>query len=238
MKAKTQVALCAAAIRSELKAKFPQTKFKVTSSNYSMGDSVDVSWGDGAAENEVKQILEKYQYGSFNGMEDMYESTNRRDDISQTKYLFCKRKVSDEIYLTKLEEMKKTWDILKDITDINATSQELFEYCRFWTARQFIYQQNDGFRKVDFSPKEEPKEEPKIIGESLKIENLELINYSEKAVALFGDTKPLKDKLKALGGRFNPFLMNSGEKMAGWIFAKTKQAELCQLLNLGAGTQE
>ena len=30
-----------------------------------------------------------------------------------------------------------------------------------------------------------------------------LTNYSEKAVALFGDTKPIKDALSDLGGRFN-----------------------------------
>ena len=238
MKAKTQAALCAAAIRSELKAKFPQTKFKVTSSNYSMGDSVNVFWTNGAPLDGVEQLLKKYQYGKFNSMEDIYEETNAREDIPQTKFLFCERKISDEIYLAKFEEMKERFPILKDVTDIRATDQKIMDFCGLWTVQQFIYQKNGGFAKIDFSPKEEPKEEPKIIGESLKIENLELVNYSDKAVALFGDTKPIKDKLKALGGRFNPFLMNGGEKMAGWIFAKTKQAELCQLLNLGAGTQE
>lgn len=233
MKIKSTVAQCAALIRNELKANFPQTKFRVTSSNYSMGDSVNVSWIDGAAHEEVEQLLAKYQYGRFNGMEDIYESTNRRDDIAQTKYLFCDRKVSDEIYLAKFEEMKKTWNILRNITDINATSQELFEYCRFWTAHQFIYQQNDGFRKVDFT-KQEPKKEEIKAAPQVFDNIVEIVDYSERAIAVFGDTKPMKDKLKALGGRFNPFLMNSGEKMAGWIFPKTKSSELYQLLNAAA----
>jgi hypothetical protein len=63
---------------------------------------------------------------------------------------------------------------------------------------------------------------------------VEIVDYSEKAIAVFGDTKPMKDKLKALGGRFNPFLNNNGEKMAGWIFSKTKSIELYQLLNAAA----
>lgn len=229
MKNKSTVAKCAALVRQELKEKFPLTKFKVNSQNYSMGDSVNVSWIDGAAENEVEELLAKYQYGRFNGMEDIYESNNRRDDIAQTKYLFCNREISDEIYLAKFEEMKKTWEILKNVADINANNQELFDYCNCWNARQFIYRQNDGFRNVDFTKKPELKPLQQVFNGVV-----EIVDYSEKAIAVFGDTKPLKDKLKALGGRFNPFLINSGEKMAGWIFPKTKSLELSQLLNAGA----
>lgn len=235
MKIKTQSAQCAALIKSELKENFPQTKFRVTSSNYSMGDSVNVSWVDGAAHEAVEQILVKYQYGRFNGCEDIYESTNRRDDIPQTKYLFCERTISQEIYLAKFEELKETWEILREITDINATNQDLFAFCNCWTARQFIYQRTGGFRKVDFSvKKEEPKEEKAQVKEKIFAGVVELVIYSEKAIAVFGDTKPMKDKLKALGGRFNPFLMNNGKKMAGWIFPKTKSVELSQLLNAAA----
>ncbi len=230
MKIKTQAAQCAALIRKELKETFPQTKFKITSSNYSMGDSVNVSWVDGAAHEAVEQLLAKYQYGRFNGCEDLYESTNRRDDIAQTKYLFCERKISDEIYLAKFEELKQTWDILKEITDINATNQELFAYCNCWTARQFVYQRADGFRKIDFTKKEEKATTQEKIFAGI----VEIVTYSEKAIAVFGDTKPMKDKLKAIGGRFNPFLVNNGEKMAGWIFPKAKSLELYQILNAGA----
>jgi len=59
-----------------------------------------------------------------------------------------------------------------------------------------------------------------------------LIRYSEKALALFGDTKPIKDQLMALGGRFNPKLSFNGGKSAGWIFSKSKEAELRNLLNI------
>jgi hypothetical protein len=59
-----------------------------------------------------------------------------------------------------------------------------------------------------------------------------IVDYSEKALAVFGDTKPVKDELKALGGRFNPKLMHEGTKKTGWIFSKSKEQELKNLLNV------
>jgi hypothetical protein len=59
-----------------------------------------------------------------------------------------------------------------------------------------------------------------------------VVDYSEKAIAVFGDTRPLKDQLKALGGRFNPKLTHEGGKRAGWIFSKSKEQELMNLLTI------
>lgn len=65
-------------------------------------------------------------------------------------------------------------------------------------------------------------------------ENLqfEIVDYSEKAIALFGDTKVIKDTLKGLGGCFNPKLSYNEGKRAGWIFSTAKRAELNNVLNL------
>jgi hypothetical protein len=62
--------------------------------------------------------------------------------------------------------------------------------------------------------------------ESLKIGSIEIVDYSEKAIAVIGDTKPIKDQLKELGGRFN-FRLSCG---AGWIFQKSKQTEIEKLI--------
>ena len=59
-----------------------------------------------------------------------------------------------------------------------------------------------------------------------------IVDYSEKAIAVFGDTRPIKDYLSALGGRFNPKLTYQDEKRAGWIFSKTKEQEVRNLLNI------
>ncbi len=58
-----------------------------------------------------------------------------------------------------------------------------------------------------------------------------IVDYSQKALAIFGDTRLIKDQLKELGGRFNPKLAHEGTKKAGWIFSKSKEQELRNLLN-------
>ncbi len=59
-----------------------------------------------------------------------------------------------------------------------------------------------------------------------------IVDYSEKAVAIFGDTKAIKEQLSALGGRFNKYLTLNGNKCAGWIFQKSKEDDLRKLVNL------
>ena len=83
--------------------------------------------------------------------------------------------------------------------------------------------EKDGF----FAFKSEVKTEPKNY-EKLEIEpgTVQVVDYSEKAIAVIGDTKPIKDKLKELGGKFN-FRLSCG---AGWIFPKTKLNDLQKLL--------
>lgn len=73
------------------------------------------------------------------------------------------------------------------------------------------------------SVKAEKAEEVKEV-EAVTVEGLEIVDYSEKAIAVFGETKAIKEQLKELGGRFNPSLNYNGEKRAGWIFSK-KQAD-------------
>lgn len=60
---------------------------------------------------------------------------------------------------------------------------------------------------------------------------LRLVKYSEKAYALFGETKPLKDKLKEIGGKFNPYLKENGQTQKGWIFSAKKLEQLKELVN-------
>lgn len=65
--------------------------------------------------------------------------------------------------------------------------------------------------------------------------HFEIVDYSEKAIALFGDTKEIKDQLgdkDGLNGKFNSRLTHNGEKKAGWIFQKAKLDTLKQLLNI------
>ena len=86
---KTHWALAAANIRKELKLKFPGVKFRVRSESYSMGDSVDVD-GPSDIRDEAEKIINKYQYGDFNSMEDIYENNNTQFCalFGSAKYVF------------------------------------------------------------------------------------------------------------------------------------------------------
>jgi len=79
------------------------------------------------------------------------------------------------------------------------------------------------------SIKTEKAEEAKEM-EAVTAEGLEIVDYSEKAIAVFGDTKAIKEQLKELGGRFNPSLNYNGEKRAGWIFSKKQTDKVRELL--------
>lgn len=91
-------ARAAANIRMELKARFPGQKFSVTSESYANGCSVNVRWTGGPERGEVESIANKYQLGTFDGMQDMYIDDNsaRANAISrvlgEAKFVFCSRR--------------------------------------------------------------------------------------------------------------------------------------------------
>jgi hypothetical protein len=69
----TPWARAAANIRHELARKFPGVKFSVRARTASMMDAVDVRWTLGPTTAQVNEVIGKYQDGSFNAMNDMYE---------------------------------------------------------------------------------------------------------------------------------------------------------------------
>ena len=60
--------------------------------------------------------------------------------------------------------------------------------------------------------------------------NLEIVEYSEKAIAVFGDTKPIKDILKNLNGLFRANLTYNGERRAGWIYSRKQEQKVRETL--------
>ena len=114
-------------------------------------------------------------------------------------------------------------------------------------ARSYNYGDIDGmidyfdcnfFQHIDVGTHDKPftvsAKPERVGGESAKTASgsLELVDYSDKALAVFGDTKTIKETLKSLGGRFNPALRRDGVKSAGWIFAKARREQLSEILGL------
>lgn len=53
-------------------------------------------------------------------------------------------------------------------------------------------------------------------------EAVRVVRYSDKCFAIVGDTKPIKEVLKNMGGRFNRSLTIDGEKVSGWVIPSSK----------------
>lgn len=97
---KSRWALGAKNIRTMLKREFSGVKFSVTSESYSMGCAIRVGWTDGPTCDQVRNITNLFEDGSFDGMEDLY--TNDKDQTWQetfgsAKYVTDSRKTSREL---------------------------------------------------------------------------------------------------------------------------------------------
>ena len=94
-------------IRIELDKVFPGLIFSIKSESYSGGDSINVNWTDGASSEEVEKIVKKYEQGHFDGMNDIYEFTDRAFTklFGGVKYLFCNRAVSPKRFQQVAEKL-------------------------------------------------------------------------------------------------------------------------------------
>lgn len=102
---KTESAKCAKEIRQLLKNQIPGIKFRIKSENYAGGNSVRVYWNLGQKAKTVEKLINKYAYGHFDGMHDIYEYDNNIKGTSQAKYVFCRREylTAEEIENNKLK---------------------------------------------------------------------------------------------------------------------------------------
>lgn len=71
----------------------------VRSKGYSMGSSISVDVQDlnPMQYESLNSYGRQFEYGSFNGMEDIYEYNNVNDSIPQVSYVFVNNKMSDEL---------------------------------------------------------------------------------------------------------------------------------------------
>jgi hypothetical protein len=238
----------AAAIKAELKGIYPHIKFSVTSESFSMGDSVHVKWTDGPTDNEVDNIIKKYQYGSFNGMEDLYENTNSRDDIPQSKYVSGSRSISDELEAILLPDAERlfTPDHYNHVRHATDFLRQIFYHCSIPagvtvtgivpTGETCGISRPETFYTIGYTLPEtaQQPQQPNFKPVEVIKGEINIIDYSVKAFAVIGDTKPIKDKLKELGGSFNPRLSCG----AGWIFSKKRLDEVTKALSEDTQTAE
>jgi hypothetical protein len=83
---------------------------KASSEIYSMGSSVRVEVEDlpPAKMAELKAYAGQFQYGHFNGMEDIYEYSNRQD-LPQAKFVFVENRISEGLKQCIYDYMKSSY---------------------------------------------------------------------------------------------------------------------------------
>jgi uncharacterized protein (DUF3084 family) len=100
----SSVAQQAKDLRQQLKAVFPLCKFRVRSSNYSMGSSIRVSWMDGPMVSEVEAIANRYE-------------SIRRDEGSGeilsggNRYVHCERRFSIAVFEAAVMTVCRDWGV-------------------------------------------------------------------------------------------------------------------------------
>lgn len=132
-------ALAAKMIRKELKEAFPTIAFSVRSSIYSGGSSVYIEWENGPTVDSVRRLADKYQYGHFDGMYDIYENTNMRKDIPQVKFVQMRRSILENIKQQVFVWLQKTHMHFKEVFSMDECNDNLNKMWSVWTARDYIY---------------------------------------------------------------------------------------------------
>lgn len=237
----SQHAAAAAAIKEELKAAYPHIKFSVKSESFSMGDSVHVNWTDGPTSEEVNDIIKKYQYGHFDGMTDMYESTNRRNDIPQSKYVSGSRSISDEVEAILLPDAERLFisDRYGHVRTATDFLRQVFYHCTIpkgatvtgivRNAETCGINRPEIFYTLAYTLPE-TAQQPNFTTVEVTKGEINIVDYSEKAFAVIGtpeDLKALQPKMYELGGNFNKYLKCG----AGYIFSKKKLDEVTAALS-------
>ncbi|BDU27657.1 LPD29 domain-containing protein [Flavobacterium sp. GSB-24] len=221
---------------ADLKKNFPLVKFSVKKSHYS---TYYISWTDGPAEIKVEEIASKFEGYTTDETGDFRDPnpSNFNKVFGDFKYVFYSRSASEHVSRCK----ENLQEIIGSISNSYPSEAgdifyKTFRHTSFpigvnvkciQMKNNFSGSFTDSFEFVFENNEESTAEISKESNNSIF-----LVDYSLKAVAVFGNTKEIKDQLKELGGKFNNYLTYNNIKQAGWIFSNKKKEELKNILNL------
>lgn len=217
-------------LRKLLRHTFPGFKFSLRKSS---GNYYYLDWTDGPTREQVAKITDLFDDKVRDKYNDDLWDNAPTGFTSVFGSLDCwpQREISKERraeILAKLNEYAPGMDECKQLDKcdiLNAAKgmpeewQDIVREC-YRTRENLSEWAYTIAHGLDFLPKTEPKAEPKP--EPISADGLQIVDYSDKAIAVIGNTKPIADTLKANGGRFNPRLTCG----AGWIFSKRNEAKL------------
>jgi len=116
-------------IRKELKMAWPSVKFSVKSSY----DSVYLTWSDGPTKQQVETLIEKYNNGGFDSMQDIstYTPTAFTNAFGGARYLSYSREFSDGLLLKALDALYQR--LPENLSTVERPPIEIVQDCQ--TAR-------------------------------------------------------------------------------------------------------
>lgn len=230
-------------IRRGLADRFPGQKFSVRKADYS---TIYVSWTDGPTEAEVEEVAGLFRENCTTDPwnQDLwnYSDSPFNTVFGGVQYLRLDRDLSEAVTTPLVDEIVADCPALADGQEIHrdkffytegsgAVFSRLDETSGFWWFSAISVARAILSKKSFY---EAPKEKKAKVSTEAKKEpqgaenGLSYVDYSDKAFAVTGETKPLAETLKDLGGRFNARLSCG----PGWIFSKKKEAEVRAALSL------
>jgi len=233
-------------IRKDLSIHFPGQKFSVRKNGYS---SITVSWTDGPTEEEVRGIVQKHEmncaWDKWNDDILNYSHTAFTSVFGGVQYLWLSRDYSPEQEAVLREEIRPLLDRFPEGSRISgddfyasSDGQEIMRRYNWTPSSSWSwFSVDDIIRSILASesfykaPEKRKTGESSTTGEKVAQSGgngLSYVDYSERAFAVTGDTRPFSETLKGLGGRFNPRLSCG----PGWIFPKTKEESVRQALTI------
>ena len=188
-----------------------------------------LSWTNGPSVYEVEQITELFELtcerDRYNDDIWEYENTAFTSVFGGVQDISCERKLSVE-FLAKCQNEAEELAQGDGWRLADAINAEVGDYIIGHGSRRIEKKEYWGtllseYRSDYVKPDPKTTKAPKAKAEAVDAE-VEIVDYSEKAIAVIGNTSAIKEVLKKLGGRFNPKLKCG----AGWIFSKRKESEL------------
>ena len=203
-------------VREYLKEKYPTYKFSITAPDY---NSLHIALMEAPQEVIVYENLDDYHKKD-------YDKNSLHFDVNYYH-------ISKDDRLTELcrEILQDAFDFAQTYNFDDSDSMVDYFHTNFYNGMS-IGKWDNPFKvvertariKAEQSEKSTEQPQQKAIPENLAIQ---IVDYSEKAIAVIGETKPIKDQLAGIGGKYNKYL-KCGE---GWIFSKKKREEVETLLN-------
>lgn len=195
-------------IRTELKVKFPGVKFSVRCVN----DTYYISWTDGPTLDAVNDVVLKYKsyHLDYTGDYMDYAPSVFNNLFGGISHVHASRTISDKVLSAVAERYKDLTEENKHTYKDDAVRRVLWD-CRSLSVKHII---ETIAHQESYLPHHSTQ--PTATSTSVKV-----CDY----IAITGNTKPIKEELKAMGATFNPKLPCG----VSWILPAGKKDEVLAL---------